>query len=279
MAVVKIIKKINNNVALARDGAGKELVVFGKGVGFPPMPYELTDPAKIQRTFYDIKSNYVELAASLPEDMILLAADIAELAQAGLGCQLNPNMPFTLADHLSFAIERFYNGIEISTPLSYDVAHFYPVEVSLSQRALEIIKERKGIELPDSEAINIALHLVNGEMENSDMHATLKATEVIRDISKIIEQTLHIELDTTSFNYSRFVTHIRYLLQRMEQDDQENNGMSVVMRQLRMQFPAIYRCTLKVRDYLSSHCRQQCTQDELMYLFMHINRLNQRSKR
>lgn len=276
---MKIIKKINNNVALARDNAGKELVVFGRGVGFPATPYELTDLSRIQRTFYDIKSNYVELAADLPEDMILLAADIVELAQSGLDCQLNPNMPFTLADHLSFAIERFYNGIEISTPLSYDVAHFYPVEVSLSHRALELIKERKGIELPESEAINIALHLVNGELENSDMHATLKATEVIRDISGIIEQNLHIQLDTTSFNYSRFITHIRYLLQRMEQNNQEDNGMSIAMRQLKLQFPNIYRCTLKVRDYLFDHCHRQCTQDELMYLFMHINRLNQRSKR
>lgn len=276
---MKIIKKINNNVALAEDSAGKELVVFGKGVGFPAMPYELEDLSKIQRTFRDIKSNYVELAASLPEDMILLAADIAELAQAGLGCQMNPNMTFTLADHLCFAMERLNNGLELNSPLSYDVTHFYPVEVSLSRRALEIIKERKGVALPESEAINIALHLVNGEMENSDMHATLKATEVIRDISGIIERSLHIELDTTSFNYSRFITHIRYLLQRMEQDDQEENGMGIAMRQLWLKFPDIYRCTVKVRDYLAAQCQRECTQDEMLYLFMHINRLNQRSKR
>lgn len=276
---VKIIKKINNNVALAVDSAGKELVVFGKGVGFPAMPYELTDLSKIQRTFCDINSGYVELAASLPEDMILLAADIVELAQNGLGCQMNPSLPFTLADHLCFAIERFRSGIELNSPLSYDVAHFYPVEVSLSQRALEMIRERKGVELPPGEAINIALHLVNGEMENSDMHATLKATEVIRDISQMIEQTLHIELDTTSFNYSRFITHIRYLLQRMERDEQEDNGMGIAMRQLSLKFPEVYRCAVKVRDYLSRQCQRQCTQDEMMYLFMHINRLNQRSKR
>ncbi|MEE8704284.1 MAG: CAT RNA binding domain-containing protein [Olsenella sp.] len=30
-----IKKKINNNVALAEDSSGTELIVFGKGVGFP----------------------------------------------------------------------------------------------------------------------------------------------------------------------------------------------------------------------------------------------------
>lgn len=276
---LKIIKKINNNVALAVDGAGKELVVFGKGIGFPPTPYELADTSRIQRIFYDIKSGYAELAASLPEDMILLAADIAELAQEGLGCKLNPNLPFTLADHLCFAMERWRSGFELKSPLAYDVEHFYPVEMSLSQRALEIIKERKKIELPASEAVNIALHLVNGELESSDMHATLKATEVIRDVTGIIERTLNIELDTTSFNYSRFITHIRYLLLRMEKNEQEDNGMSVAMRQLGAKFPEVYRCARKVQDYLSRQCDRPCTKDEMMYLFMHINRLDQRSRR
>ena len=41
---MQICKKINNNVALARDAKGRELVVFGKGIGFPAMPYELTSP-------------------------------------------------------------------------------------------------------------------------------------------------------------------------------------------------------------------------------------------
>ena len=86
---MKITKKLNNNVALAEDGAGKELVVFGTGIGFREVPYILTDLSKIQRTFYDVKASYVELAASLPEDMILLAADVVEQAQYELDCELN----------------------------------------------------------------------------------------------------------------------------------------------------------------------------------------------
>lgn len=276
---MKIIKKINNNVALALDGAGKELVVFGRGVGFPAMPYELTDLSKVQRTFYDIKSSYVQMAESLPEDIMLLSADIVELAQSNLACDLNPNLTFTLADHLSFAVERCLNGMELNTPLAYDVAHFYPKEMELGRRALEIVREQKHIALPENEAINIALHLVNGEMENSDMHATLKATQVIGDITGIIERELHIELDTASFNYSRFIMHLRYLLQRLEQDDQEDSGIGSAMRLTCIKYPRVYYCTLKVRDYLLTQCGRHCSEDELLYLFMHINRLHERSKK
>lgn len=35
---MEVYKKINNNVALARDAKGRELVVFGKGIGLPPCP-------------------------------------------------------------------------------------------------------------------------------------------------------------------------------------------------------------------------------------------------
>ncbi len=31
-----VTKKVNNNVALATDAAGNEVVIFGRGVGFPP---------------------------------------------------------------------------------------------------------------------------------------------------------------------------------------------------------------------------------------------------
>lgn len=276
---MKITKKLNNNVALAVDGNGKELVVFGRGVGFPAMPYELNDLSKIQRTFYDIKSNYIQLAASLPEDMIMLSADIVELAQTSLSCNLNPNLTFTLADHLSFAVERCLNGIELNTPLAYDVAHFYPREMELGRQALRIIKENKDINLPDNEAINIALHLVNGEMEDSDMYSTLQATQVIQDISELIELKLDIRLDTASFNYSRFVMHLRYLLQRLEQNDQEDNGIGRAMRLTCIKYPAVYDCTLKVRDYLIEQYGWHCSEDELLYMFMHINRLHERSQK
>ena len=64
---MQICKKINNNVALARDAKGRELVVFGKGIGFPAMPYELTDLSGVQRTFYDVNEKYFALLRDVPE--------------------------------------------------------------------------------------------------------------------------------------------------------------------------------------------------------------------
>ena len=46
---MRVIKKINNNVALCLDNNNHELIAFGKGIGFPKIPYELDDLNKIDR--------------------------------------------------------------------------------------------------------------------------------------------------------------------------------------------------------------------------------------
>ena len=47
-----VVKNINNNVSLCLDGNGKEVIVFGKGVGFLKPPSEVP-LGKIERTFYN----------------------------------------------------------------------------------------------------------------------------------------------------------------------------------------------------------------------------------
>ena len=81
---MKLLRKINNNAAVAQDNRGREMVVLGRGVGFHPMPYELTDLSVVYRTFYDVDPQYYEMLASLPEEALLAAADITEQAEITL---------------------------------------------------------------------------------------------------------------------------------------------------------------------------------------------------
>ena len=60
---MKLLRKINNNAAVAQDNRGREMVVLGRGVGFHSMPYELPDLSVVYRTFYDEDPQYTR---SLP---------------------------------------------------------------------------------------------------------------------------------------------------------------------------------------------------------------------
>ena len=63
---MQVIKKLNNNFALCLDSNGVEMIAYGKGIGFPPTPYEVIDLNQIRRTFYDISSDYLGMMESLP---------------------------------------------------------------------------------------------------------------------------------------------------------------------------------------------------------------------
>ena len=39
---MKLLKKINNNFALAEDSKGEQVIVEGRGVGFRPFPGPIT---------------------------------------------------------------------------------------------------------------------------------------------------------------------------------------------------------------------------------------------
>lgn len=275
---VQIIKQINNNAALARDGCGNEIVVLGRGIGFPSMPYELTDLSKIERSFYDVDIRYVDMIKGLPQAILFASADIVEQAEINLDCELNPNLPFTLADHLNFAIERKDNGIDITIPLAYDVQHLYPREYELGLMALDVIQDYTKIRLPDSEAVSVALHLINGENEVGDMHSVMLTLKIISDVKAIVEQELHIKLEEESYHYSRFTMHLRYLIQRLASGRQVNDTGFSMLRTMAREHPDIYLYAQKIAEYFRKTWDWQCDQEEILYLMLHISRIIEKNK-
>ncbi len=273
---MKIVRGINHNAALAVDGHGNELVVLGKGVGFPQVPYELTDMSKVLKTFYDVDSRYMEMIAGISQQLLLASADIVEQAEINLDSELNSNIIFTLADHLNFAIERTNKGIEFIMPLEYDVAHLYPNEYELGELALDIVEDYTKCRLPDSEAVNVAMHIINAEVENGDIHSVRMTLQIMTDIDGMIEKELGIKLDKDSFMYSRFTMHLRYLIQRLAEGKQLQDGISNMLEGMICQYPKIYKCTQKIFDYLKDKWSWECTQDEVLYLMIHINRLKEK---
>ena len=130
-----ITKAINNNVVLAEDDAGRELVLFGKGLGFRGAPSYIEDESSIQRSFRDISPEMYDAVASLSDDVIIIASGIVDIARNELNCTLNPNLVFTLADHLQFAIDRARKGASIKNPLYEEVRLVYPREAEVGRAA------------------------------------------------------------------------------------------------------------------------------------------------
>lgn len=274
-----ILKKINNNVALASSDAGEEIVVFGKGVGFHEMPYELEDESVIQRVFRDVDEKCIGGFANIADDVLLVASDIVAMADKALDCALAGNLVVCLADHLQYALERTDDGIAIENPLSHEVAFVYPREVELGRRGIELVSERMGVNLPESEITSIALHLVNAEVDgmgsSQDMDLVMKSTLILERATQVIEGQLGQQLDRTSYAYVRFVAHLRFLIRRLMRGGCKETENSGLFRQAARDFPDAYRCAAGINEYLKRDYNWSCSDEEMLYLMMHVNRLRQ----
>lgn len=271
---MKVIKKINNNVALCVDNNKKELIAFGKGIGFPNMPYEIKDLSSISMTFYRMDQSFYKLLEEIPEEVFEVSAIIVKKAQMTLDCSLNPNLLPGLADHIHFALKRIEKYKEMKMLFSYDIEQLYPAETNLARYAVGLIERNLCVKLPDSEITNIAMHFVNAEEENmGETNGEFQTDQLIDEVTEMIEQTFETEIDREGFNYNRFVMHFRYFLKRIIEKKQFIDDNGALFETLKAEKPETYDCAVQIRDRVVDQLHAEITQDEILYLMIHINRI------
>jgi len=270
---MRVVRKVNNNVAECIDNNGQSLIAFGKGIGFPKTPYELKDLSKIDMTFYRLESSYLELINELPEDILTLSSELVTYAQGKLNGSLNPSLVFSLADHIQFAVKRLSEYKEMKLFFSNDIATLYPVETEISTEMVREINERLVVNLPDSEITSIAMHLINSQSEFKLSQEEEMIEFMIDEMTHMVEQSLDIVVEKNEFNYERFRMHMRYYLKRIRNNEQLIDNDSSVMQLIHKTKHSIYDVAVSLMDYIERHLQIKPAKEELLYLIIHINRL------
>ena len=275
---MKIKKILNNNAALAIDDNGSEIIYTGCGICFQKHAGDDIDESKIEKTFIMEKSNeqFLKLVSEMPYEEIQVADEIIKYSSKKLGKRLCNNIYITLTDHLGFAIERSKSGTFLKNKLLWEIKNYYKVEYELGCHALEIIKEKLGVELPEDEAGFFALHIVNAELDGN-IHHIMEAPEIIDDIISIVKYTYNSELDENSFSYERFITHLKYFLQRAERNAYYDPQDGSIFDMIKQKFPEAYRCATRIQSYMESKYPQKLTNEEMLYLTVHIARITGRN--
>lgn len=270
---MKVVKKINNNVAVCLDGDNHECIAFGKGIGFPKTPYELSDLSIIYRTYYNIDSNLTKLANEIPNDIFEISSNIVNFANENIKQQLNPNLFFTLADHINFAIKRLEQNMHFRYPYNSDVLYHYPDEMSVGEKAVAYINKEKGIYLPKDESVAIAMHILNSEIQNINDADSKNIDHIIQEIVEIVEQDFGFKVNTNGFNYLRFISHLQYLLNKNVEDVKTPSTFLNILETLKSDHNEAYISAVHIKEYLLSEMGLELDQDDVMYLILHIDRL------
>ena len=265
-----IEKVINNNIISAYEKSGAEVIVMGRGIGFKKKQGEVVPADQISKIFR-IKSRtlteqFKELLANMPLERVRISDEIISHAKDHLKLKLNQSIYVTLTDHINFAIERVSQGIEPQNALLWEIKRFYPQEFQLGIYALELIHDRLGILLPEDEAGFIALHFVNAEY-GTDIRDAVKFPDQMQAIVDIVERDLGILLDESSLHYERFMTHIKFLIQRIYRKEllsSEDRELSLLMQR---KYPREYQCSVKVAEYIMQATGSRLSEEEIMLMF------------
>ncbi len=277
---MEILRVFNNNLVLARDPGGDEVILTGRGLGFQARPGQVVDPAKVVRRFVPSDGrdpdHLAELLAGIPPEHIqLVSAVLAEARVAPAASAGSTTLVIALADHVNFALHRQDVGMEVTYPLLAEVTHLYADEYAQARAVLDALNARLETPLPEGEAVAIALHLVNAGIATGDLSYTYTMTGIIQQMVGVIEQTYGVRLPPTSVSVGRLITHLRYLFVRIHQHAQLHEERSSIGAAIRDSYPLALECAQRLAHVVELRLGAPLSDDEVSYLTLHVARVVQ----
>ena len=273
---VRIYKVLNNNAAVVRDG-DQEKIVMGPGIAFQKKKNDIIPKSKVEKIFVMKEENekFQQLLQMVPEEHIELAEEIISYAEGRLMSPLSNHIHIALTDHLSFAVERIQNGYTIQNKLLSEIKVLYKNEFEIGQWAIKRAEEKLGISLPEDEAGHIALHIHTAKLDAADMKVTIRHTAIIQESIDIIEGHFNVSLSKDSISYQRLLTHLRFALNRLEQNEDFHVMDREMLQMIQKTYSFAYACSEKIADYLKKEYGMQFPESEMGYITLHIQRLSE----
>lgn len=275
MTALKIYKVLNNNAAIIKED-GQEKIVMGPGIAFQKGKNDTIPRNKVEKIFtiHEENEKFKQILETLPEEHIEAAEEIISYAEGRLSAPLSDHIHIALVDHLSFAIERVRKGFVIQNKLLNEIKALYKKEYEIGLWAIDLVKEKLKVELPDDEAGYIALHIHTAKMDAENMQRTLKYTNIIKELIEKIECCFNQKIDENSISYQRLVTHLRYAINRLESNEAFHVMDDDMLYFIRKKYPESYQCAAGLADYVKTEYDLHLPESEVGYITLHVQRLN-----
>ncbi len=273
-----VIHKIfNNNAVVIKYKNGVEKIVMGCGLAFKKKCGEEVDMSKIDKVFIlsdpEVNNKFQEMMTYIPSEYVELGEDIIKYAAKALDRNIKDTIYISLIDHLYAAVKRYKDGISVKNAILWDIKRLYSDEYKIGSKALDMIEERFSVRLPDDEAGFIAIHIVEAVLsENSgDMH---KITEIISEISNIVKYNFNTIFNEDSVYYYRFITHLKFFAQRLlEGKTYIDDAQDDLLYTIKTRYVNSYECADKISRFIKIKYNYDTSNDEKLYLTIHIERI------
>lgn len=272
-----IKKAFNNNIVLCVDQNHQEKIILGKGVGYNKKPREAVDETRIEKVFvFQDEATFAlfdELTQNISQEHIELAGEIIQRGKEELSMELNDMILITLADHISYLLERMKQKTYLINPLQWEMKNIFPDEFAYSKKAVKYLRKVTGLEIPEEEAAFIAMHFVNAHLEMGNMQETVMLAKIIDEVLDIVRYYYNVDISEDGLDYNRFITHLRYFVKRQIQGEILKGDESAFLSLMKQKCPKDYKCAEKIKHYFENKYQWEITEDEILYLTLHLNRI------
>ena len=271
---MQIIKILNNNVVISEENQ-EEIVLMGRGLAFGRKLGQEISLDLIEKK-YILSADRKQLINEIDPEIIEIAVEVIAFAHKKISKKLNHHAFIAMADHMHGVALREKDDIYLKNFLMWDIKRFFPEEFEVGKYANQLLSQYFGKDLPDDEAAFMALTLVNAELENGDGTAR-DLTMMMEEIMTIVKYSLEISLDEEDIYLERFMTHLKFFCERVLTDnghrDLEDNEMFDL---LKCKYPLAYETTRKIAEFLKQTRNYQTSEDEQLYLTIHLSRMKRR---
>ena len=240
---MKILRVYSNNVVLASDEGGAEVVAIGKGLGFGAHVGDTVAETAVEKLFV-LKDKQVQN-------------------------RLDEAIYLTLTDHISVSLAREKAGVRCVNPLLPEIRLLYPEEFRLAQLAVPIIRRFLDVTISEDEIGFITLHIVNAYM-NHRMVDTMKVTRMIRDILAIIEAAFPEAYRKKGLPYDRLLRHLQLFLWTLVTAETVVQEESYFYTWGKSEHKDAYACVQQIAAYLEEETGKKITNGEQGYLLLHL---------
>lgn len=137
----EIKKSLNNNVLIARHKSYGEVVLIGKGIGFGKKAGDLIEEDGYEKMFVltsqKEQEQYKKLLTDIDEDMLDVVQDAIRYIAERVEQPLNEHIHIALTDHITFALKRLQQGMDLKNPFLLETKSLYPFEYQLAAEVIE----------------------------------------------------------------------------------------------------------------------------------------------
>lgn len=276
---MRIYKILNNNAVLSRSEDNREVIVTGKGIAFQKKTGDEVVFNSTCRVFVpesgEISQRYQQLIEEIPVEYINISEQIAEDARRTCNKKIFDTIYLTLTDHIYSVCERYKEGIRLKNDLYFEIRRLYKPEFAVGERAVELLNRTFQMDLLPDEAAFIAFHIVNSELnDESAMTDMVEVTRVIQDIIDTVTEGLSCRLVEESYNYDRFVSHLKHLAQRIvAREIFTGDNDDELFFTMCMKNPEAYGCIKKIKKLMAEKYRYDLGNEEQLYLLIHVSKL------